>query len=141
MIVNLIAAIDPEGGIGLNGGLPWHCPEDLRFFKNCTKGQNILMGRKTFESVGILPDRNTFVISSKPIAGVNWIKSMDDLDVDHIWMCGGVSIYNIDVPYDTIYITKMYDNYKCDTYCPKLLEISRTLKVHKFFECGKLMTL
>ena len=66
-LVCLIAAVSDNGVIGINNTLPWHLPEDLQFFKNTTQGAPVIMGRKTFESIGrALPSRLNIVISSTP---------------------------------------------------------------------------
>ncbi len=59
----LIAAVAENGVIGADGGMPWHLPDDLRHFKAATSGHPVLMGRKTFESVGALPGRDIIVVS------------------------------------------------------------------------------
>lgn len=63
----LIAAVARNGVIGVNGGLPWHIPEDLARFKELTMGQALVMGRVTFESIGrALPGRSTIVLTRRP---------------------------------------------------------------------------
>src|SRR6185436_19370196 len=65
--VYLVAAVAENGVIGANGKLPWHLPEDLRHFKQVTMGHPVIMGRKTWESVGKpLPNRTNIVISRRP---------------------------------------------------------------------------
>lgn len=86
--------------IGCKNKLPWHIPEDFRWVKQCTKGQAIAMGRKTFESMGNpLPDRENIVISRKvaSIPGCVVLPSLEALetyktDAD-IWIFGGAVIY------------------------------------------------
>lgn len=71
MTIAIIAAVARNRGIGLNGALPWHIPDDLKRFKKLTTGHVILMGRKTFESLGRpLPNRRNIVITSHPMPGV-----------------------------------------------------------------------
>lgn len=68
MDVIIIAAVAKNGVIGKNNGMPWHLPEDFRHFKETTKGHAVIMGRKTFESIGKpLPDRVNIVLSRKMV--------------------------------------------------------------------------
>ena len=65
--LTLIVATERHNGIGIRNTLPWHLPEDLAFFKRTTSGHTILMGRKTFESIGRpLPNRRNIVITRNP---------------------------------------------------------------------------
>ena len=67
MIISIIVAMDNNHGIGLNNRLPWRLPDDLKHFKSLTMGHHMIMGRKTYESIGQpLPGRVTIVITSNP---------------------------------------------------------------------------
>lgn len=67
MRIIIIAAMTKDRVIGKDGGVPWHEPEDLRHFKRTTTGHAVIMGRKTFESIGrALPDRRNIIITSNP---------------------------------------------------------------------------
>ncbi len=67
MTVTVVAAVAANGVIGRDGALPWHLPEDLRHFKRLTKGHVLVMGRRTFDSIGRpLPDRTTIVATRQP---------------------------------------------------------------------------
>ena len=69
MKISAIVAMDSQNGIGVNNQLPWHLPNDLKFFKSVTMGKPIIMGRKTYESLGRpLPGRLNVVISSQQVA-------------------------------------------------------------------------
>ena len=69
MPVTIVAAVARNGVIGVDGGLPWHLPDDLRRFKELTLGHVLVMGRKTYESIGRpLPGRTTVVRVTLPIA-------------------------------------------------------------------------
>ena len=71
MTLAFIAALDENRAIGFNGGMPWHLPDDLKFFKRVTMGKPMLMGRKTWESLhGVLPGRPHLVVSSHPMPGL-----------------------------------------------------------------------
>ena len=89
-----IAAMAENRAIGVNNQLPWHLPEDFAYFKQQTIGQTLLMGRKTFESIGRpLPKRTTLVLSrhAAEIAGVKVIRALDEIpraapDATTIWV-------------------------------------------------------
>lgn len=65
-MINLIVAMNQDGVIGIDNSLPWHIPEDLKYFKQITKNKTVVMGRKTFESIGkILPNRRNVIITNQ----------------------------------------------------------------------------
>lgn len=67
MIISLIVAMDEQRGIGLDGGIPWHLPADLKRFKTLTMGHHLIMGRKTYESIGNpLPGRTMIIVTRNP---------------------------------------------------------------------------
>ena len=105
MTVTLVAAIARNGVIGVDGGLPWHLPDDLRRFKELTLGHVLVMGRKTYESIGHpLPGRTTIVVTRSPswdsaAAEVRVAGSVSDaieaaaaLD-DEVFVVGGAQVY------------------------------------------------
>ena len=83
-IISIIAAVSDNWAIGRGGDMPWHLSEDLRYFKKVTSGNTVIMGRKTFDSIGKpLPNRRNFVISSsikeeEKITGVFYFKTAED---------------------------------------------------------------
>lgn len=94
-----IAAMSENRVIGCNNSIPWHIPEDFRWFKKKTMGGILVMGRKTFESIGkVLPGRETIVVSSRNLNGVNQVSSLTEVinltDDREIFICGGGEIYN-----------------------------------------------
>ncbi len=95
----IIAALNKKRVIGHNGKLPWHISEDLKRFKRLTIGHAVLMGRKTFESMGKpLPDRRNVVLSSKKIPGVETYSTVAAAlgalkDQEKIFMIGGGKIF------------------------------------------------
>src|SRR5437899_11373896 len=102
--------------IGAGGKIPWHLPEDFQWFKRMTTGQVIVMGRKTFESIGRpLPNRTTIVLSRAPtdIAGVKVISSLAALETSaatfegkEIFICGGAEICRQALPFcSDLYLT------------------------------------
>lgn len=114
-IITAIVAMNREGVIGINNQLPWHIPEDLQFFKEITINKPIIMGRKTFESIGkILPNRKNIVVSRNPkfaIAGVSVYRSLkeainDNLQFPEICIIGGAEIYRQAMEFvDKLYLT------------------------------------
>lgn len=101
--MNLIVAHDLARAIGVRGQLPWHLPDDLRRFKALTLGQAVLMGRKTYASIGRpLPGRRNLVLSRDPdwqAPGVERVDDLDALRVDEpIWVIGGGEVYALMLP-------------------------------------------
>jgi dihydrofolate reductase len=95
-----MAAMSENRVIGSGNRLPWHLPEDFKWFKKMTTGQVIVMGRKTFESIGKpLPNRSTIVLSRSraEIPGVRVVSSLDEIDLAHesreVFICGGAQVY------------------------------------------------
>ena len=107
MIVSIIAAMDRNHLIGNKNQLPWHLPADFAHFKSVTMGKPIVMGRKTFESIGKpLPGRTNIVLSRNPdirLEGVVCVSSFEDAvsavpDAEEIMIIGGSSIYEMLLP-------------------------------------------
>ncbi|MGC8560920.1 MAG: dihydrofolate reductase [Phycisphaerae bacterium] len=117
MDISIIVAMTPDRGIGAANGLPWHVSADLKRFKLLTSGHAVLMGRKTFDSLGKpLPNRHNMVISRKagvPQPGVEWWTSIHDAvnaaqmaGETELFICGGGEIYRACLPLATrIYMT------------------------------------
>ena len=115
--------MDPNRLIGANGTLPWHLPEDLAFFKKTTLGHPILMGRKTFESIGRpLPKRKNIVLTRDKTwshAGVEVIHSPDAIaDMDgQIFVIGGAEIYKaLSSLINEWLVSHVHGNYNGDTH-------------------------
>ena len=105
--LSLIAAMAKNRVIGRNNALPWHLPEDLKYFKATTLGKPILMGRKTFDSIGKpLPGRTSVVLTRNPdwhFDGCLVVSSLDDAltqlaDRDEILVIGGAELYQQTLP-------------------------------------------
>ncbi len=102
--VGLIVATDPTGIIGIDGAIPWKYSEDMRQFKSNTMGSILIMGRKTFESMGCrqLPGRTTMVVTSTPMEGVLCFGSVEkaleaaqaERSENEIWVIGGSRLYH-----------------------------------------------
>src|ERR1051325_9491297 len=105
MILSIIVAMTPDRLIGAAGRLPWYLPEDLKRFRAITMGHAIIMGRKTFSSIGRpLHGRRNLVVSCNPepprIEGVEWFKSLDEAiaaaragNETECFIAGGTEIY------------------------------------------------
>lgn len=123
-MINLIAAVGKNLELGLNNKLIWNIPEDLQYFKEVTNDKTVVMGRKTYESIGRpLPNRNNIVLTKKDIKidGVNIVKNYEKiLNMDgEIFIIGGESIYELFLPYaDKIYLTEIEDSHEADSYFP-----------------------
>ena len=104
MIIHLIWAQDNNGGIGLNGQLPWHISEDLKNFKKITSNSTIIMGRKTWDSLPKkpLPNRENIVMSSSNIPNAisfnsyeGCISQLKKKNIEKVFIIGGRSIYKL----------------------------------------------
>lgn len=126
-MIKLIWAQDENGGIGKDGKLPWHIPEELRQFKSMTYGHDIIMGRKTFDSLpGVLPGRASHVVTSTPetlpsgVIGHTSIDSALEATTDP-WVIGGANIIaQVIDRADVIRRTIVAGDYGCDTVCPPI---------------------
>lgn len=132
MTLSLIAAMDRNRAIGFNGDMPWGktMRSDLARFKALTDGHDLIMGRKTFESLpGVLPNRHHIVLSTQqapaPIPSVHFTDKFLDLaeamreSDDEVFVIGGAQVYEQFLPYaTTIYMTKVMANLEADTYFP-----------------------
>ncbi len=125
----IIVAFDEDLTIGYQGWMPWNIPEDLQHFKDTTYNSNLLMGSTTFNGLKKpLPNRTTYVVSSKPVKkseNVIWVKDLQAFIEKHkdsdteIFVCGGASIYKQLLPYtDEMIISLIFNKHKCDTKFP-----------------------
>ncbi len=132
MIVSIIAAMDRNHLIGNKNQLPWHLPADFAYFKNVTMGKPIIMGRKTFESIGKpLPGRINIVLSRNPelqFEGVICVNNFSDAvaavpDVAEVMIIGGSTIYEMLLPQiNRMYLTYVDAAFKGDAWFPKFNE-------------------
>ncbi|WPU63598.1 dihydrofolate reductase [Peredibacter starrii] len=132
MRISLIVAKAENNAIGLNNKLPWHLKDDLQNFKKLTMGHHMLMGRKTFESIGkALPGRMSLVVSSEPKANqdsVFWftsifraIKQAERNGETELFIIGGEKIYKYALSLvDRIYLTEVKGEVKGDVFFPQL---------------------
>ncbi len=131
MKITLIAAVAENRVIGRDGGLPWRLPDDLRHFKQRTLGHNVIMGRRTYESLAApLPNRPAIVVSRNrdlDIPGATVANSVDEaLDIargrgeDEVFILGGSEIYAIALPLaDQLELTIVHAEIEGDTYFPE----------------------
>jgi dihydrofolate reductase len=132
MRVSIIAAVAENGVIGRGGKLPWHLSDDLRRFKRLTMGHTIVMGRRTWESIGRpLPGRRTIAVSRQPeyrvdVEGVDVAASLDDAlriaetaGDDEVFIIGGAELYREALAQvNRIYLTRVHAFIDGDTYFP-----------------------
>jgi dihydrofolate reductase len=121
-----IAAMAENRVIGCGNKIPWHLPEDFKWFKKMTTGQVIVMGRKTFESIGKpLPHRETIVLSRQKleIPGVRVVKALSDIDLEgetrKVFICGGAQVYAMALPLcSDLYLTRVKRVVNGDVFFP-----------------------
>ncbi len=132
MKLSLIAAMDKNRLIGKNNELPWHLPADLMHFKTVTMAKPILMGRKTYDSIGRpLPGRTNIVLTRSNdvhIDGVTVVNSLDEAissvpEVEELMVIGGSSIYELVLPKaERLYITFVEGEFEGDAWFPEFDE-------------------
>ena len=131
-MLSIIVAIANENVIGKDNKLIWHIPEDLKHFKEITTGHKIIMGRKTFESLGgILPNRKHIILCNDKQMNINdenveIIEDISNLDKyinsdEECFVIGGATIYKLLMPYSNkMYITKINHDFIGDVYFPEI---------------------
>jgi dihydrofolate reductase len=133
MTISLLLAMDRNNGIGLGNKMPWRLPADLAYFKALTLGHTIVMGRRTFESVGSkpLPGRRNVVLtrdSSFRAEGCETAHSLEEAlqryaGEEELFIVGGGEIYAKSMPYaDKLYITVFDHEFEVDTHFPQVNE-------------------
>lgn len=134
-----IAAVDANMGIGREGRLLVHNKDDMKFFKDMTMGKTVIMGRKTFDSIGgPLPGRDNIVLTrsgisfnmdgkevkNKTSVRIGYVENGEivtsgDINDDEVFVIGGGEIYSQFISRcDTIYLTEYYDDFQADTFFP-----------------------
>ena len=127
--ISIIVAMAKNRVIGANGAIPWHLPEELKRFKNLTMGHHILMGRKTWESIGrLLPGRETVIVTRQPtykVPGATIAHSLRDAIAsssgdEEIFVIGGAELFREALPLaDRMYLTTVDIEVPGDTYMPE----------------------
>lgn len=116
--------------IGTANKLPWHFPKDLQHFKKTTLGQTVIMGLRTFESLGCkaLPGRSNFILDhtgAKPYPGETFFSSVDEavkeVRTEHAFIIGGAQLYRTTIDrVDGIYLTRIHADFEGDVYYPEI---------------------
>ncbi|MCC3357084.1 dihydrofolate reductase [Bacillus sp. REN16] len=128
-MISLLLAMDKNQLIGKDNDLPWRLPADLAYFKRVTMGHAIIMGRKTYDSIGRpLPGRENIIVTrdtSYKAEGCKVIHSIDEIvklreETDQeLFVIGGAEIFKMILPYsDRLYITEIEEEFEGDTYFP-----------------------
>ena len=127
--ISLIVAMAKNRTIGINNNLPWRCPEDLKHFKALTMGHHMIMGRKTFDSIGkTLPGRTTVIVTRNQnlsIDGCVIAHSLQDAidassEDNEIFIVGGAELYAQSLALvDTLYITEIQQDVDGDAHFPE----------------------
>lgn len=130
-MISLMVAHDPNRVIGLNNDLPWHIPEDLAYFKEKTMGKAMVMGRKTYESIGRpLPGRlNIIVTRNTDFTAADGVIVVHDLETaiakaseyaEEVMIIGGAEIFKLSMEMaDRLYITEIQQTFEGDTFFPE----------------------
>ena len=131
-MLSIIVAKAKNNIIGKNNGMVWHLSADLKHFKELTTGHTIIMGRKTFESLGrVLPNRKHIIFSQNKdlkikeenVQVVHSLLEIQDLieGKEEAFVIGGAMIYNFLMPYvDKMYVTEIDEEFEGDTFFPKI---------------------
>ncbi len=141
MVISIIAAMGENRVIGRGNEMPWDIPSELQRFKERTMGHPVIMGRKTFESIGHpLPGRKNIIISSRRGFAPEGCLVVPDLrsaitaaeGVDEVFICGGEAVFRETMPLaDRIYLTIIGEEFDGDTFFPEIpddfVEAERTI--------------
>jgi dihydrofolate reductase len=148
MNICLIVAADENNGIGKNNNLLCYLPNDLKFFKQTTLGTPVVMGRKTYESIGKpLPGRRNIVLS-KTLKSLDGCEVFNDLETalmvlasttnEKCFIIGGDSIYKIALPIaQIVYLTRIHHKFDADAFFPKLEESQWQLESEEHHEADE----
>lgn len=132
-MISFVVAMDNNRVIGKDNDLPWHLPEDLKFFKRVTMGHPIVMGRKTHESIGrVLPGRENIIVTRDKyylsdgctvLHSINEVKDLARENGEEIFVIGGAEIFKeLFTMADRLYITHIDEEFEGDTYFPLFSE-------------------
>jgi dihydrofolate reductase len=129
-LVSLVVAATENDVIGRDNDMPWHLPDDLKYFKARTMGKPMLMGRKTFESIGKpLPGRTSLVLTRDPswsVEGVVVVRSLDEAlawarNAPELCAIGGAEIFRLVLPLARrLFLTRIHATIPGDTFFPKI---------------------
>lgn len=125
----MVVAIDAQRGIGVDNKLPWHLPEDLAHFKRATMGKPMIMGRKTFDSIGRpLPGRRNIVVTRNAGWRHDGVEAVTSIEAamalvgeDEASIIGGAQIFEAALPVaDRMIVTEIEHSFACDTFFPPI---------------------
>lgn len=146
-LLSIICAMDTNRLIGNNNQLPWHLPADLILFKKNTLGKPIIMGRKTFDSIGQpLPGRQNIVVTSNQnwsAEGCDTANTIDEAlaltnNADEVMLIGGASLYQQTIEIaDILYLTVINHVFAGDTWFPEFDEQQWTIAEETFFDLSE----
>ncbi|ASK63386.1 dihydrofolate reductase [Virgibacillus phasianinus] len=133
-MISFVVAMDRNRVIGLNNDLPWHLPKDFKFFKEKTTGHTMIMGRKTYDSLGgPLPNRKNVVLTGQDPSYPDDVDVIHDIDTikkwneqygdDELFVIGGAKVFEQVLPFtDRMYITWIDESFEGDTRFPEFSE-------------------
>jgi dihydrofolate reductase len=132
LILSLIAAVDERGGIGKDNRLPWRLSADLMRFKALTMGHHLIMGRKTYASIGrVLPGRTTIVLTRNPYFAAEGvlvaaflqqaIELAEERGEQEAFIIGGAEVFRESLPLaDRLYLTRVHASLPADVFFPEI---------------------
>ncbi|MFC0184580.1 dihydrofolate reductase [Pseudarcicella hirudinis] len=132
MKLSIVVAVAENGVIGHENQLIWHLPKDLKIFKNLTTGHPIIMGRKTFDSIGKpLPNRTSIIVSRNKELAINGcivvnsveeaIEEAKKIEEEEAFIIGGAELYKLSLPnVDKIYLSEVKHSFAGDTFFPEI---------------------
>jgi len=146
MSLSAIAAVSENGVIGVNNELPWYLPQDLKNFRSITMGKSIIMGRKTYESLGKpLPGRKNIVLTRDKelnLKGCSVFSALDDalasidssFNQSEVIIIGGASVFQQTLPrISRLYLTLILRKYHGDTFFPEYDESEWDVVENQYF--------
>jgi dihydrofolate reductase len=148
-MLSIIVAASLNNGIGIANGMPWHLPEDFKYFKNTTWGFPIIMGRNTFESIGkALPGRKNIVITSNTNFAADDVTPAHSLEqaieiakrenTKEIFIAGGAKVYEQALPLvSKVYLTRVNTTIDADAFFPELSEEKYAKTFEHFFAANE----
>ena len=143
MIISLLVAASENNVIGKNNKLPWYLPTDMKYFKNISWAMPVIMGRKTFESLGKpLDGRTNIVITRNPgwkydgvlvVHGLeDAIKIAEDREVKEVFIIGGAEVFKTSLPdANRVYLTRVHEKFEGDAFFPILDSSWQLVRSHE----------
>lgn len=145
MIISLLVAADERGGIGYQNKLPWHLSADLKYFQRLTMGHHLVLGRRTYQSIGgPLPGRTMIILTRNPEFRADEgslvahslpeaVEIAEQSGESELFIIGGSSVFEESFPLaDRIYLTRVHAEVEADTYLPDFAESDWRVVSKKF---------